>query len=136
MSYVVYAIKGVCTVVLNQYSSQAFRATQHSSSRHRTPALPTFPFPFPTLTLAITFLLIATLCFIIFRLILPRGACALPIHEVNLSLMLPVKPMEDTDITKDIPCLACSWICQLVETDGTGRCRVRIRRWKRNSKDR
>ena len=41
------------------------------------------------------------------------------LHEVQLPLVLPIKPVEDADVAKDISCLARCWVRKRVETDGT-----------------
>lgn len=69
--------------------SQPFRPTQHSSSRNRASAFPALPFPFPTLS-NMRGLFWAIHIFALVKIILPWSASAIPVHEINLTLMLAV----------------------------------------------
>lgn len=53
-----------------------------------------------------------------FIVILPPAPFTL--HKVQLPLVLPVEPVEDANVAKDVACLARGWVRKRIETDRTG----------------
>ena len=59
------------------------------------------------------------------------------IHEIQLSLVLPVEPVEHTNVAENVPRLARCRVRKRIQANGTGTAAgiVRIHWWKRNGED-